>query len=166
MFYKNASFQTLIFDIKSKNHQNLLFNLRDFFELIYYKIKSFLAMDNKLKIIQNKSYKTKKLSYKHCYSEKNEKKYNNKKKIKQRDRLVKIIANENHKKNWKQKNYFTNINNVNFNRSNFYLNEIVRLLENKNVKVYFLITPRLNMGLPSKKLIKDLKLKFPKVEIN
>ena len=164
LFYKNANFQTLIFDIKSKNHQNFIFNLRDFFELIFYKIKSFLALDNKGRILKNKNYNKMKLVKKHCYSEKNENKLNEKK-IKQRDSLIKIINNENHKKNWKQKNYFINTDHVNFHRPNFYLNEIIKFLENNNVKVYILIMPRLNFGLPSKKLIKDLKIKFPNTEI-
>ena len=68
-FYKNANFETLLFDIKSKNHQNIIFNLRDFFELIYFKIKNFLSMKNKLKIIKNKDHKKKvKFGIKICYS--------------------------------------------------------------------------------------------------
>ena len=163
-FYKNATFETLVFDIKSKSHQNIIFNLRDFFEIIYYKVKSFLTIKNKGRIFKNENYKKRKLKKKHCYSEKEEVKFN-KKKIKQRDKLIKFINNENHKKNWKQKNYYVNSNHINFHRPNFYINEITKLLENKNVKVYFLIMPRLNFGLPSEELIKDLKFKFPAVEI-
>lgn len=164
-FYENATFETLIFDIKSKRHQNVIFNLRDFFELNYFKIKNLLTMKNKLKIINNTNYKKRRKNDKKiCYSEKSEIKFN-KKKIKQRDRVIKIVKNENHKDNWKQKDLYFDINNVNHIRPNFYLNEIIKLLENKKIKVYFMIMPKLNFGLPSEKLIKNLKSKFPTVEI-